>query len=137
MKISIETEVNAPLSTVWDAWVTPDDITHWNFAIDEWCCPRAEVDLEVGGSFNYRMEAKDGSAGFDFEGEFTEITPYKSIHFVLGDDREVKVQFIETENGVKVVETFEAEDENSAEQQRQGWLSILSNFKKHVESKSN
>lgn len=137
MKISIETEVNAPLSTVWDAWVTPGDITNWNFAVDEWCCPRAELDLEVGGNFNYRMEAKDSSAGFDFKGKFTEITPYKLIHFVLGDDREVKVQFIETENGVKIVETFEAEDENSAEQQRQGWLSILNNFKKHVESKSN
>lgn len=137
MEISIETEVNAPLSTVWDAWVTPEDITRWNFAIDEWCCPKAELDLEVGGSFNYRMEAKDGSAGFDFEGEFTEITPYKSIHYTLGDDREVEVKFIETKNGVRVVETFEAEDENSAEQQKQGWLSILNNFKKHVEGKSN
>ncbi|NVK58374.1 MAG: SRPBCC domain-containing protein [Alteromonadaceae bacterium] len=137
MEISVEKEVKAPLRMVWDAWVTPDDITRWNFAIDEWCCPKAELDLEVGGIFNYRMEAKDGSAGFDFEGEFTEITPYKSIHYTLGDDREVKVQFIETENGVRVVETFEAEDENSAEQQRQGWFSILDNFKKHVESKSN
>lgn len=137
MKISIEIEVDAPLSTVWDAWVTPEDITRWNFALDEWCCPRAELDLEAGGSFNYRMEAKDGSMGFDFEGNFTEINPYKSIHYKLGDDRNVEVQFIETQNGVKVIETFEAEDENSAEQQRQGWLSILNNFKKHVESKSN
>lgn len=100
MEISIETEVNAPLSTVWDAWVTPEDITRWNFAIDEWCCPKAELDLEVGGSFNYRMEAKDGSAGFDFEGEFTEITPYKSIHYTLGDDREVEVKFIETKTAL-------------------------------------
>lgn len=116
--------------------MTPEDITRWNFAIDEWHCPKAEVDLEVGGSFRYRMAAKDGTAGFDFEGEFTEITPYKSIHYTLGDDREVAVQFIETRNGVTVVETFEAEDENSAEQQKQGWLNILNNFKKHVESKS-
>ena len=137
MRISIETEVNAPLEMVWYAWVTPSDITLWNFATDEWCCPRAELNLEVGGSFNYRMEAKDGSAGFDFEGEFTEITPYKSIHYKLEDDRVVKVQFIETENGVRVIETFEAEHENSAEQQRQGWLSILNNFKKHVERKRN
>ncbi len=137
MKISIETEINAPLSMVWDAWVTPEDITRWNFAVDEWCCPRAKLDLEAGGSFNYRMEAKDGSAGFDFEGEFTEIYPYKSIHYKLGDDRKVEVQFTETQSGVKVIETFEAEDENSAEQQRQGWLSILNNFKKHVESQSN
>ncbi|WP_166267238.1 SRPBCC family protein [Marinobacter caseinilyticus] len=137
MKISIETEVNARLDTVWNAWVTPEDITRWNFAIEEWCCPRAELELEAGGSFNYRMEAKDGSAGFDFEGKFTEINPCKSIHSKLGDDRKVEVQFIETQNGVKVIETFEAEAENSAEQQRQGWLSILNNFKKHVESKNN
>ena len=137
MKISIETEVQAPLSSVWDAWVTPEDITNWNYAIEDWCCPKAEINFEVGGHFNYRMEAKDGSMGFDFEGEFTKVTPYKDIHFKLGDDREVKVEFIQVENGVKVIESFEAEDENSAEQQRQGWLSILNNFKKHVESKSN
>lgn len=137
MKIVIETEVQAPLATVWDAWVTPKDITNWNFAIDEWCCPSAEVNLEVGGNFNYRMEAKDGSMGFDFEGTFTKIESNESIHFELGDNRVVTVEFIETINGVKVVETFEAEDENSAEQQKQGWQSILNNFKKHVESKSN
>lgn len=137
MKISIEVVVNATPAAVWDAWVTPEDITNWNFAIDEWCCPKAEINLEVGGKFNYRMEAKDGSMGFDFEGEFTEITPLKTIRYKLGDDREVSVEFIEIENGVKVVETFDAEDENSAEQQRQGWLGILNNFKKHVESKNN
>ncbi|WP_439135313.1 SRPBCC family protein [Pseudomaricurvus sp.] len=135
MKISIEIEVDAPLNTVWDAWVTPEDITCWNFALDEWCCPRAELNLEVGGRFNYRMEAKDGSMGFDFEGEFTEINHCRSILYTLGDDRNVEVQFLETQNAVKVIETFEAEDENSAEQQKQGWLSILSNFKKYVESK--
>lgn len=137
MKIVIETEVQAPLATVWDAWVTPKDITNWNFAIDEWCCPSAEVNLEVGGNFNYRMEAKDGSLGFDFEGTFTKIESNESIHFELGDNRVVTVEFIETINGVKVVETFEAEDENSAEQQKQGWQSILNNFKRHVERKSN
>jgi uncharacterized protein YndB with AHSA1/START domain len=136
MKISIETEVKASPKAVWDAWVTPEDITCWNFAIDEWCCPKAEINLKVGGKFNYRMEAKDGSMGFDFEGEFIDITPHKAIHFKLEDNRKVEVAFMETENGVKVVETFEAEDENSAEQQKQGWLSILNNFKKHVESKS-
>lgn len=108
----------------------------WNFAADDWRCPRVDLDLEVGGGFNYRMEAKDGSAGFDLEGEFTEITPYESLHYRLADDREVTVRFVEAQNGVKVVETFEAEGEHSAELQRQGWLSILNNFKKHVESKS-
>ncbi|MDO6441702.1 SRPBCC family protein [Marinobacter sp. 2_MG-2023] len=137
MKIVIETEVQAPLATVWDAWVTPKDITKWNFALDEWCCPRAEVNLEAGGNFNYRMEAKDGSVGFDFEGIFTKIESNESVYFELGDNRVVTVEFIETVNGVKVLETFDAEDENSAEQQKQGWQSILNNFKKHVESKGN
>jgi len=137
MKISIETEVQAPLATVWEAWVTPEDITSWNFPIDEWCCPRAEIDLQVGGKFNYRMEAKDGSVGFDFEGSFTKVEPRDSIHLVLEDDRVVTVEFIEKANGVRVVETFCAENENSPEQQKQGWQSILNNFKKHVESKGN
>jgi uncharacterized protein YndB with AHSA1/START domain len=137
MKISIQTDVKATPEIVWDAWISPEDITNWNFAIDEWCCPNAVINLEVGGKFNYRMEAKDGSMGFDFEGEFTEINPLKTIRYKLEDDREVNVEFIETENGVKVIETFDAEDENSAEQQKQGWQSILNNFKKHVESKSN
>ncbi len=136
MKISIETEVNAPLSTVWDAWVTPGDITHWNFAIDKWCCQKAELELELVGNFNYRMESKDGLEGFDFEGEFTDIKPYESIRYRLGDGRKVEVKFVETHNSIKVIETFEAEDQNSAELQRQGWLSILNNFKKYVESKS-
>lgn len=137
MKISIETEVKASLTAVWNAWVTPEDITSWNYAIDEWYCPKAEIDLEVGGKFNYRMEAKDGSMGFDFEGTFTEINPQKSIRFELEDSRVVTVDFSESAEGVRVIETFDAEDENSAEQQKQGWQSILNNFKKHVESKSN
>ncbi len=135
MKISIETEVKATLVQVWDAWVTPEDITCWNFAIDEWCCPSAELNLEVGGAFKYRMAAKDGSMAFDFEGTFTKIIPQNAIHFALGDNRVVTVEFIETASGVRVVETFDAEDEHSAEMQKQGWQSILNNFKKHVESK--
>lgn len=134
MEISIETEVAAPIDVVWNAWVTPKDITNWNFASDEWCCPSAEINLEVGGKFKYRMEAKDGSMGFDFEGVFTNIAQQKAIHFKLEDNRDVKVEFIASPVGTKVIETFTAEDENSAEQQRQGWLGILKNFKKHVES---
>ncbi|GAA5445471.1 hypothetical protein Misp06_03674 [Microbulbifer sp. NBRC 101763] len=137
MKITIETEVNAPLPVVWDAWVNPEDIVQWNFALDEWCCPKADINLNVGGKFNYRMEAKDGSIGFDFEGSFTKVSPRERIHFTLNDDRVVIVEFTETANGVRVVESFEAEDENAAEQQKQGWQSILNNFKRHVESKSN
>ncbi len=135
MKIAIETEVNAPIEIVWGAWVTPADIVKWNYAIDEWCCPKAEINLVDGGKFDYRMEAKDGSMGFNFEGVFTKVVPKESIHYELGDNRLVMVDFQETATGVRVVETFEAEDANSAEQQRQGWQSILNNFKRHAESK--
>lgn len=133
MKISIEIEVKATLAHTWQAWITPADIIQWNFANDEWCCPTAKIDLKVGGSFNYRMEAKDASMGFDFDGEFTQIEPSKLIQYKLEDGRIVSIEFVETANGTQVIETFEAEDENSAEQQRQGWLGILANFKKHVE----
>ncbi|MCP1727572.1 uncharacterized protein YndB with AHSA1/START domain [Natronospira proteinivora] len=136
MEISIETTVNAPIERVWQAWTTPEEIKCWNFASDDWCCPDATLDLKVGGKFNYRMESKDGSMGFDFEGEFTAIdSPYR-IEFTLGDERVVKVSFHEIGDNVQVVETFEAEDEMSAEQQRDGWQSILLNFKKHVEGDS-
>jgi uncharacterized protein YndB with AHSA1/START domain len=134
MKITIEIEVNSSISKVWNAWVTPYDITYWNFASDDWCCPVAQVDLQVGQKFNYRMEAKDGSMGFDFEGEFTQIELHHLIIYKLADEREVSVEFVQTDDGVKVIESFEAEDENSAELQRQGWFSILTNFKKHVEN---
>lgn len=133
MKISIETEINAGINAVWRAWITPADITQWNFASDEWCCPSAAINLTVGGSFNYRMEAKDGSMGFDFEGEFTEVITKTSITYRLDDDRRVMVAFFETSSGVKVVETFDTEDVHSAELQKQGWQSILNNFKAHVE----
>lgn len=136
MKISIEAKVNAPLSDVWNAWVTSSDITAWNFATDEWQCPKADINFKVGGKFSYRMEAKDGSAGFDFDGVFTKITPNKSIRYQLEDNRIVTIDFIETPSGVRVVESFEAENENAAEQQKQGWQSILNNFKNHVERKS-
>lgn len=137
MKITVETEVNASPATVWDAWVTPEDITSWNFAIDDWCCPNAEINLKAGGKFKYRMEAKDGSMGFDYGGTFTKVVPNEFIRFELEDNRAVTVEFIQTANGVRVVETFAAENENSAEQQKQGWQSILDNFRRHVESKSN
>lgn len=135
MEISIDTTVKAAIEQVWSAWVTPDDIKKWNFASDDWCCPDAKIDLKVGGRFNSRMEAKDGSMGFNFEGTFTSIVSNSIIEYVLDDNRKVRVSFSETENGIKVVETFETEDENSAELQRQGWKCILSNFKKYVEAK--
>lgn len=134
MEISIETTVNAPIQRVWSAWVTPEDIVNWNFALDEWCCPNAKSDFTVGGEFNYRMEAKDGSMGFDFFGKFTHIDECSGIEYVLGDDRKVRINFVEGKDGVRIVETFETEDVNSAEQQRLGWQNILNNFKKHVEA---
>lgn len=135
MKISIETLVKAPLAQTWQAWTDPAEVIHWNFAADTWCCPKADSDLKVGGSFSYRMEEKSGDVGFDFSGTFTTIEPMQSICFHLGDNRTVEVQFIETNAGVKVIETFEAEDEHSAEQQKQGWQAILDNFKVYVEAK--
>lgn len=135
MKITIEIVVNAPLVDVWAAWTTPEDIVKWNFATDAWCCPSATIDAKPGGKFSYRMEAKDGSMGFDFAGEFTAVENCNRIEFHLGDQRIVEVSFNETKTGIHVKETFEAEDENSAEQQKQGWQAILNNFKKHVESK--
>lgn len=133
MKISIEVIINAPISKVWKAWTAPDDITQWNFATPEWHCPRAEIELKPGGKFSYRMEAKDGSMGFDFAGEFTAVEELSLIKIHLGDNREVEVRFTENGEAVNVTEIFEAEDENSAEQQKQGWQSILNNFKAHVE----
>ena len=134
MEISIETTVKAPIEAVWSAWITPDDIEKWNFASEDWFCPEARIDLTVDGRFSYRMEAKDGSMGFDFEGTFTAIHIHERIEYSLDDDRKVSITFSETDDGIRVVESFDTEDEHSAEQQRQGWQSILDNFKKHVET---
>ena len=134
MKISIETTVNATIEAVWGAWITPEDITQWNFASDDWICPKAEIELKIGDSFCSRMEAKDGSKGFDFCGTFSIIEEPNKIEYVLEDDRKVLITFSETEHGIKLVETFDAEDENSAELQKKGWQSILINFKQYVES---
>lgn len=134
MKIRIETSIHASVKKVWNACITPDDITQWNFATPEWCCPKAEIDLKPSGKFSYRMEAKDGSMGFDFDGEFTAVEEMSLIKFHLGDNREVEVNFTENGEALIATEIFEAEDENSAEQQKQGWQSILNHFKDYVES---
>ena len=135
MQISIEVTVNSNLEKVWSAWISPDDINQWNAASDDWHNPRSTNDFRVGGKFSYRMEAKDGSFGFDFWGTYTKIEQYSLIEYVIGDGRPVSIQFVQGSDGVKVVETFDAEDENSAEQQKQGWQCILNRFAKHVESK--
>lgn len=135
MEIKIDTTVKATLNDVWSAWTTPADIQSWNFASNDWVCPKAENNLAVDATFNYRMEAKDGSSGFDFMGTYTYIKDKEIIEYILTDGRKVSVTFLQTEDGVIVKEIFETEDEASAEQQRQGWLCILNNFRKYVETK--
>ena len=134
MRIHVETTVNAPLARVWEAYTTPADITQWNFAIDTWQCPSATVDLREGGAFSSRMEAKDGSMGFDFAGTYTKIENHRRIDSQFGD-RTSSVTFAEGPNGVTVGVDFDGEDQNPEEMQRQGWQNILDNFKKHVEGK--
>ena len=136
MNITIETTVNAPIDRVWAAWSDPRAIEQWNAASPDWHTPRARVDLREGGSFSSRMEAKDGSTGFDFEGTYTRIAPQRLIEYVMSDGRAVRVEFIDGADGVTVRERFDAEDAHSAGQQRQGWQAILDNFARHVEVSS-
>lgn len=135
MKITVETTVNAPLARVWDAWNSPADIRQWNSAQDDWHTTKSEVDLREGGTFRSRMEAKDGSEGFDFEGTYTRVVPHKAIAYRMSDGREVEVEFSERDGGVLVKETFDAETENPPEMQRTGWQAILDNFARYVEAK--
>lgn len=136
MKIKVTTIINAEMDQVWRAWTTPDDINLWNAASDDWHNPKSRLDLKPGGTFSYRMEARDGSMGFDFEGTYTKVIEKNLIEYFMADGREVSVQFIQLEGGVRVIEEFDAETENEPELQRQGWQSILDNFKRHVELKS-
>lgn len=135
MKLTISTQVKAPLEIVWQAWTTPEDINQWNAASDDWCNPRSTIDLRVGGRFNYRMEARDGSAGFDFEGTFIQVEAPLVLAYRMDDDRQVVVEFEAQPDGVVVKETFDTEDQNTAELQRQGWQAILDRFARHVEAK--
>jgi uncharacterized protein YndB with AHSA1/START domain len=134
MKISVESIVKAPIAKVWSAYTTPDDIKQWNAASDDWHTTQASVDLRAGGAFSSRMEAKDGSFGFDFAGTYTKIVPHELIEYTFGDRTGV-VEFIESEACVKLRVSFDAETEHPVEQQRQGWQAILDNFARHVEAK--
>jgi uncharacterized protein YndB with AHSA1/START domain len=135
MKITVETVVKAEISRVWDAWNDPADIKQWNTAQHDWHTTRSTVDLREGGKFLSRMEARDGSEGFDFEGTYTRVVPHKTIEYRMSDGREVRVEFVGRAGGVHVKETFDAESENSPELQQQGWQAILDNFARHVEAK--
>jgi uncharacterized protein YndB with AHSA1/START domain len=132
-KITVKTTVNAPVEKVWESWTAPEHITKWNNASDDWHTPFAENELTVGGKFRYRMEAKDGSFGFDFTGIYDEVQPHKNIAFTLDDGRKVEVTFVGADNSTEIIETFEAESQNSIELQQKGWQAILDNFKKYTE----
>lgn len=133
-EITVKNTINAPVTKVWDTWISPGHITKWNNANDEWHTPRAENDLRVGGKFLSRMEAKDGSMGFNFVGTYTEVVPQKHIAYTIEDGRKVNITFNENDGTTEVIEVFEAESQNPIEMQRQGWQAILDNFKSYTES---
>ena len=132
--ITIHTLVHAPLQTVWDAWTQPEHITKWCFASNDWEAPHAENDPRTGGKFKTRMQAKDQSMGFDFEGIYSNVEPLKLMEYSMEDGRHVVIEFKETAEGTEVIETFDPETENPEDMQRAGWQAILDNFKKHAES---
>lgn len=134
MKITVEATVNAPAVEVWRAWTTPDDIIQWNAASDDWHTTAATVNLCPGGSFSSRMEAKDGSMGFDFAGTYTAIVPHERIECEFGG-RTLVVEFLPGDGGTTVRETFDAEETHPAEMQRAGWQAILDRFARHVEAR--
>ena len=132
-KVNIEATVGAPLQKVWDYWNSPEHITKWNFAIDTWHCPSAKNDLRVGGKLQSRMEAKDGSFGFDFEGTYDEVENLKKIAYTIADGRKVITHFTDLGGKTQIATEFEAESQNPVEMQKGGWQSILDNFKKYTE----
>lgn len=131
--ITIETTINSLVEKVWKCWTTPGDIMQWNNASPDWHTPSAENDLRPGGKFTSRMEAKDGSMGFDFIGTYDEVIPNKKISYETEDNRKVIINFSSIGNTTQVVESFEIESTHPEEMQRAGWQSILDNFKKYVE----
>jgi uncharacterized protein YndB with AHSA1/START domain len=133
-KVTIEVDVNAPMEKVWQYFNDPNHVVMWNNASEDWHTPKAENNVVTGGTFNYRMEARDGSSGFDFNGVYDEVVPNQLIRYTMEGGRKVEVVFSEKEGGVHIVETFDSETENPIEKQREGWQSILNNFKKYVEA---
>ena len=131
--ITIQAVISAAVEKVWELYTTPEHVMQWNHASDEWHSPKAENDLTPGGKFNYRMEAKDGSAGFDFWGIYDKIKRDEFIEYTMGDGRKVKVAFTKNKNETRIETTFSAESTHPIELQRAGWQAILNNFKKYVE----
>lgn len=132
-KITIQAIVSADRQKVWDYYTKPEHITKWNFALDTWHCPSASNDVRIGGKYIARMEAKDGSFGFDFGGIYNEVVPGEKLTFTMADNRVVSVIFKQLEFATEVTITFDAENQNPVEMQRQGWQAILNNFKKYAE----
>lgn len=134
--ITVKTTIHSSIEQVWAAWTSPEHITQWTFASDDWHAPFAEIDLKVGGRFKTTMAAKDESFSFDYSGTFTEVEPMKKIAYTLDDDRKVVIEFTLNGEEVTVVESFDPESVNALELQETGWQMILNNFKKHVDSLS-
>jgi len=133
-KITVEAVTNVPVAKVWKAWNTPSDIMQWNAADPSWHSPSSENDLTVGGKFKHRMEAKDGSFGFDFEGIYDKVELHKEITYTMGDGRKATTLFAEKDGKTTISTTFDAETQNDPEFQKQGWQAILNNFVKYIES---
>lgn len=133
-KITVQVIVNSTKEKVWDSWNKPKHIVNWCFASPDWHCPKSENDLQPGGNFISRMEAKDGSFGFDFGGVYQEVKKNEFISYIMDDGRKVSIEFSETPTGILVKETFEAEATNPVEMQRGGWQAILENYKTYTES---
>ncbi len=133
-QIIIETTINAPIEKVWSYFTEPQHIMKWNNASEDWYTPSAVNDLKPNGIFNYRMEAKDGSAGFDFGGKYDEVISQKIIAYTLGDERKIHITFNTDDiNVTRIIEKFEPEKVNPIEKQKEGWQAILNNFKKYTE----
>lgn len=133
-RITVTAQVAKPLAQVWSCYTEPEHITQWNAASDDWHCPRAENNLRVGGRFSYRMEARDGSFGFDFGGTYTSVKPQEHFAYTMDDGRNCEVHFAAEGGGTAVTVIFEAETENPVEMQRGGWQAILDRFKGYAES---
>lgn len=134
LAITINATVNAGISKTWDCYTKPEHIIHWNFASPDWHCPWATNDMVIGGKLSARMEARDGSMGFDFGGVYTEISQNALLKYVLGDGRKVKIVFKEEGNQTHVTITFDAEQTNPADLQQMGWQAILNSFKSYTET---
>ena len=131
--IVISAVVASDAKQIWECYTSPEHITQWNFAADSWCCPSASNDLREGGRYVARMEAKDGSFGFDFEAQYTEVVPYEKLTYEMADGRKASIQFAESDGAMRVTIAFDAEHMNPIEMQRDGWQAILNNFKSYCE----